>query len=92
MLQPQSGKALTNERKYPHIVELTVATDELNVQLNRRIIDFHKLRHIETRHGQRVVRESQIYYRWCFSDLATACDFAEQFGGELCIREIAQAR
>ena len=83
MLQPKSRKAAKNERKYPHIVELAVATDQLNAQLTRRIIDFHKLRHIETRHGHRVVRESQIYYRWCFSYLATACDFAEQFGGEL---------
>jgi hypothetical protein len=83
MLYPKSGRALRNERTYPHIVKLAVATNELNVQLNRRVIDFHKLRHIETRHGQRAVGESQIYYRWCFSDLATACDFAEQFGGEL---------
>jgi hypothetical protein len=83
MLKPQSGKAVTNEREYPHIVELAVATNELDFQLSRRIIDFHKLRHVETRHGRRVVRESQISYRWCFSDLVTACDFAEQFGGHL---------
>jgi hypothetical protein len=87
MLQPQSGRAARNERKYLHIAELAVATDELDFQLSRRIIDFHKLRHIETRHGRRVVRESQIYYRWCFSDLVTACDFAEQFGGELLASE-----
>ena len=87
MLQPQIGRAVRNERKYPHIVELAVATDELDVQLSRRIIDFHKLRDIETRHGRRVVRESQIHYRWCFSDLVTACDFAEQFGGELLASE-----
>jgi hypothetical protein len=92
MLKPQSGKSVTNEREYPHIVELAVATDELDFQVSRRIIDFHKLRYIETRHGRRVVRGSQIYYRWCFCDLATACDFAEQFGGELYIREIAHAR
>jgi hypothetical protein len=83
MLQPRSGKAVRNERKYPHIVELAVDTNELDIQMSRRIIDFHKLRHIETRHGRRVVKESQIYYRWCFSDLAVACDFAERFGGEL---------
>ena len=70
MLKPQSGKAVTNEREYPHIVELAVATDELDFQLSRQIIDFHKLRHIETRHGRRLVRGSQIYYRWCFSDAA----------------------
>jgi hypothetical protein len=83
MLKPQSEKAVTNERECPHIVEFAVATDELDFQLSRRIIDFHKLRYIETPHGRRVVRGNQTYYRWCFSDLATACDFVEQFGGEL---------
>jgi hypothetical protein len=83
MLQPKSGRAVRNERQYPHIVELAVATGELDVQLSRRIIDFHKFRQVEARHGRRVVGESQIYYRWCFSDLLTACDFAEQFGGQL---------
>jgi hypothetical protein len=87
MLQPRSGRALANEREYPHIVGIAVATNELDFELGRRIIDFHKLRHIETRHGRRVARESQIYYRWCFSDLVTACDFAEQFGGKLLASE-----
>jgi hypothetical protein len=87
MLKPQSGRPVTNEREYPYIVELAVATDELDFQLSRWIIDFHKLRHIETRHGRRVVRGSQLHYRWCFFDLATACDFAEQFGGELLASE-----
>jgi hypothetical protein len=91
MLQPHTGKALRNERKCPHIVELAVANDELNLELSRRIIDFHKLRHIETLHGRRIVRESQIYYRWCFSDLAMACDFAEQFGGKLLASETGRA-
>jgi hypothetical protein len=26
---------------------------------------------------------SEIYFRWCFSDLATARAFMEQFGGEV---------
>jgi hypothetical protein len=83
MLQPRSGRAVKNEGAFPHIVELAVATHELDVQLSRHIIDFHKLQDIEARHGGRMVRENQIYYRWCFSYLATACDFAEQFDGEL---------
>jgi hypothetical protein len=60
MLKPQSGRPVRNERQYPHIVELVVATDELDVPLSRRIMDFHKSRHVEARHGRRVVRESQI--------------------------------
>ena len=76
-----------NELQYPHIVQLAVATEELDIQLSRRIINFHKLRHVEARHGRRVFRENQIYYRWCFSDLVTAHDFAEKFGGELLASE-----
>jgi len=34
------------------------------------------------RRGRRI-RETQIYFRWCFSDSATARAFIEQFGGEL---------
>jgi hypothetical protein len=55
----------TNERKYPHIVELAVGEDSLDVGLGRRII----------------LREGKTYYRWCFPDLATAREFMEQFGG-----------
>ena len=83
MLQPRSGKLLTNENKYPYIVELAVAADGLEVQLSRRVLEFHKSRHIQPRHGRTVLRESQIYYRWCFANLATARDFIEQFGGAL---------
>jgi len=32
--------------------------------------------------GQQLA-ETQIYFRWCFSDSATARAFIEQFGGEL---------
>ena len=74
---------LVNERKYPNIVELTVPTDGLDIQLSRRIIEFHKSRHIQPRYGSQIVRENRIYSRWCFADLATACDFIEQFGGKI---------
>jgi hypothetical protein len=87
MPQPYSVKALTNESKYPNIVELAVAADGLDIELSHRVIGFHKSRHIEPRHGRRIVRGGQVYYRWCFSDLATARDFIDQFGGELCESE-----
>ena len=80
------GKASTNEIKYPNIVELAVAADGLEVELAHRIIEFHKSRHIEPRHGRIIHRENQTYYRWCFSDLATARAFLEQFSGSL-VRE-----
>jgi hypothetical protein len=82
--QFRSAKAVSNERKYPNIGELAVTSDGLELVLSSRIIDFHKSRHIQPRHGRTVLRERRTYYRWCFSDLGTACDFIEQFGGALC--------
>ena len=83
MRQFPKKQAFVNECKYPNIVELTFPADGLEFELNRRIIGFHKSRHIQPRHGRQVVRENQTYFRWCFADLGTACDFIEQFGGAL---------
>jgi hypothetical protein len=71
----------TNERKYPHIVELAVGSHGLDVGLGRQIMHFHNSRHIKPRYGHIVLKERQMYYRWCFLDLATAHAFMEQFGG-----------
>ena len=81
--QPHSGKALTNESKYPYIVELAVKASELDAELSRQIIGFHKARQIEPRHGRRISIGGQAYFRWCFSHLATARAFGEQFDGAL---------
>ena len=77
----RTGKALANERKYPFIVEVSVAGSGLDVELNRQIVGFHKLRRIAPRFGRTVWRDQQRHYRWCFSDLETARAFIEQFGG-----------
>jgi hypothetical protein len=77
-----SPKAAANESKYPNIVELAVGGDGLDVTLGRRIINFHKSRHIQPHHGHTIFKQRQMFYRWCFSDLATAQDFIKQFGGE----------
>ncbi len=82
-----TGKAVTNESNYPYIVEIAVAEDKLDVELSRQMLDFHKLRKIQARHGRRIVREHQVYFRWCFSDLAMARAFLEQFGGEIVVLE-----
>ena len=79
-----SVKAAANESKHPNVVELAVAGDELDATLGRRIINFHKSRHTQPHHGRTIIRQQQIFYRWCFSDLATARDFIDQFGGEFC--------
>jgi len=78
----RGGKGLKNERRYPYVVELAVTAGGLDVELSRRIINFHKSLHIELRFGRRILRDEQNYYRWCFADLATASAFIEQFGGQ----------
>jgi hypothetical protein len=83
MIQRVSGKALANETKYPNIVELPVPDDGLEIELSRRIMEFHKLRHIQPRHGRWITKENQTCCRWCFADLGTARDFIKQFGGAL---------
>jgi hypothetical protein len=71
------GNALVNERKYPNIVELTVPADGLEIQSNRRIIEFHKSRHIQPRHGREIVRGNRIYFRWCWrNDMSGAEEMA----------------
>jgi hypothetical protein len=62
----------TNERNYPYIVELAVGEDGLEAGLGRRIMNFHNSRRIRPRHGCIILKEGKTYYRWCFSDLATA--------------------
>jgi hypothetical protein len=68
----------TNERKYPHVVQLAVGRNGLDVGLGGRIMHFHNSRHIKPRHGHIALRDG-----WCFSDLAMAHTFIEQFGGSL---------
>ena len=54
----------TNERKYPHIVQLAVGRDGLDVELGRRILDFHNSEHIKLRHGHIILEKGRMYYRW----------------------------
>jgi hypothetical protein len=83
VMKISSGKAAANERRYPYIVQLTVPGRLLDIGLSRRIIDFHKARHVQLRHGRTIPkkRQNETCYRWCFSDHETARAFIEQFGG-----------
>jgi hypothetical protein len=83
MPQRLNWKAVANESKYPYIVELLVFDDKLDVEVSRRILDFHRSQKILARYGRRIIRGRHIYFRWCFSDLVTASAFMEQFGGKL---------
>ena len=80
---------MTNEINHPYVVEVALVSaghsGGLDVELSRRIMQFHKSRHIQPRYGRTITtKRGTIFYRWCFSDLSIARDFAEQFGGEFC--------
>jgi len=45
MPPPSPGKTLRNERNYPYIVELAVHTHGLDVELSRRVMEFHITTH-----------------------------------------------
>jgi hypothetical protein len=77
-----------NEVMHPYVVEIAVFSDGLDVELSRRMIQFHKSRHIEPRYGRIITTRRGNLYRWCFSDLLIASAFAEQFGGEFFKRNV----
>ncbi len=83
MREARTGRAIINESRYPHLVEVAVNTDKLGVELSRRILDFHRSRNIQVKHGRSITKEGKFYFRWCFSDLATALAFLGRFGGQL---------
>jgi hypothetical protein len=76
-----AGKVATNERTYPYLIEIPVAAAGLDIALNRQIVEFHKSRRIQPRHGRTILKDGETYYRWCFPDSTTARAFVEQFGG-----------
>ena len=79
-----TGKLLINEKTYPYLVEIPVSAAGLDDALSRQIMEFHKSRHLQLRHGRTISKYGDTYYRWCFADLITALAFVEQFGGALC--------
>jgi len=79
---PGVGKTPRNKSKYPYIVQLAVDTGALDVELSRRIMGFHKSRHVRPRYGRVVARHDGFYYRWCSADLPTAAAFVEWLRGE----------
>jgi hypothetical protein len=43
------NRAIRNEIGHPYIVEIAIVGDELNVQLGRRIMQFHQSQRIQPR-------------------------------------------
>ena len=76
-------RAIRNEIRHPYIVEVAIVGDELNVQLGRRIMQFHQSQRIQPRYGRTITTNRGKLYRWCFFDVLIARAFIEQFGGEL---------
>jgi hypothetical protein len=81
--QIPSVKADATESKYPYIIELALTDRALDVGLSCRIMNFHRTRHMQPRHGHTAILKEGRIFRWCFSDLDTAQAFIEQFGGSL---------
>ncbi len=50
-----AGKSATNERTYPYLVAIPVAAAGLDVALGRQIMEFHKSRHLQVRHGRTIL-------------------------------------
>jgi hypothetical protein len=75
---------LTNERDFPHLVELALPPEGFR-SVFLEIDAFHRERHIPVRRGRSRHEVKQFYIRFCFPDAATADAFRNRFGGE-CLR------
>ena len=71
---------LTNERDFPHLVELAVPPGGFRSAF-LEFDAFHRERRIPVRRG-RSRHEAELYIRFSFPDAATADAFRNRFGGE----------
>jgi hypothetical protein len=72
---------LTNERDFPHLVELAVPPEGFRSAF-LEFDAFHRERRIPVRRGRSRHEAEQFYIRFCFPDIATADAFRNRFGGE----------
>ena len=72
---------LTNEREFPHLVELTFPPGGFRSAF-LEIDAFHRERRIPVRRGRNRHEAEQFHIRFCFADTATADAFCNGFGGE----------
>ena len=72
---------LTNEREFPHLVELALPPEGFRSIL-LEIDAFHHERRIPVRRGRNRHEVKQVYIRFCFPDTATAEAFSNRFGGQ----------
>ena len=72
---------LTNERDFPHLVELAVPPGGFRSTF-LEFDAFHRRQRIPVRRGRSRHEAEQFYIRFCFPDAATADAFRNRFGGE----------
>jgi len=56
----RSGKAPTNERDFPHIVEIALPVNGFNIRLSREMAAFHRSHDIEPRFGRTTNRKCAV--------------------------------
>ena len=71
---------LTNERDFPHLVELALPPEGFRSVL-LEIDALHRERRIPVRRGRNRHEVERVYIRFCFPDAATAEAFRNRFGG-----------
>src|SRR6516164_8435320 len=81
---------LTNERDFPHLVELALPPGGFR-SVFLEIDTFHRERRIPVRRGRSRYEAEQSYIRFCFPDAATADAFRNRFGGE-CLTHAAKPK
>ena len=72
---------LTNERDFPHLVELALPPEGFRDVL-LQVDAFHRERRIPVRRGRSRHELEQLYIRFCFLDAFTADAFSNRFGGQ----------
>ena len=72
---------LTNERDFPHVVELALPPGGFR-SVFLEFDAFHRERRIPVRRGRSRYGAKPFYIRFCFPDTATADAFRNRFGGE----------
>jgi hypothetical protein len=72
---------LTNERDFPHLVELTFPPGGFR-SVFLEIDAFHRERRVPVRRGRNRHEIEQFHIRFCFPDAAIADAFRNRFGGE----------
>ena len=82
---------LTNERDFPHLVELALPPGGFR-SVFLEIDAFHRERRIPVRRGRSRYEVKPFYIRFCFPDAATADAFCNRFGGEWLIHAPGEPR